>query len=396
MVAYPGGWPVVLAGLAVLTVLEVLAGCSGATRARQVAAPAAATASREAQPTEPAPGEGSAETRISYYEERLAGNPNLYPLHTLLGRAYLDRARETHDPAWVIKARQAAQRSLDLQNNFDAMKLMMQVEKYSHRFESAISWARRAAKASPGGSAATEPEITAALVEAHLALGQPDEARTLLPPAGAPVDRFYVAAAMAQVLAAQKRVDEAVKYYLRARELALHDKSPSGVEGARWGRIMAGGVLLDNGRLAEARPHFEAAAREGWTPLLGIHQAEVHEAEGRLAEALAAYEKVLGQDPDPEVRRQAFRMARKLGDEKRAQAHFTAAERALRAPLALGEIYSLGALAQLYADAETKLDEALELARRNLEWKRDPEAHETLAEIEEKQARLQGRSGASR
>ena len=341
----------------------------------------------------------SADARIRYYETRLSKNPQLYPLHTRLGWAYLDKARQTHEATWVGKARQAAERSQALQSNFDAMKLMMTVEKYSHRFENAVAWGWRAADASPGGRKQMDPEVLVGLVEAYLGLGQATEAERLLPRSEAGVDRFYVAAAMGRFFAAQGQVDAAVRAFLHARDLAateLAGRSGPGSQGAgapstdpqRWALIMAGGVLLDNGRIAEARPHFQAAARAGWTPLLGVHEAEVHEAEGRPAQALASYEKVLTRDPDPEVRRHAFRLARAQGDEKRAGAHFVAAERALRAALEAGEIYTLGALAQLYADAEVRLTEAVSLAKQNLTWKRDAEARETLAQLEKKQAGL--------
>lgn len=64
--------------------------------------------------------------------------------------------------------------------------------------------------------------------------------------------------------------------------------------------------------------------------------------------------------------------------------HFTVAEKGYRVPIKAKEIFTLGSLAQLYCDAGTRLDEALALARRNLEYKKDREATDTLACVDDK------------
>ena len=84
---------------------------------------------------------------------------------------------------------------------------------------------------------------------------------------------------------------------------------------------------------------------------------------------------------DPELDGRAFLVARALGDEERARRHFEAAERGFRVAIDAGEVYTLGALARLYCDAGVRLDAALGLARRNLEYRRDIEAKATLADV---------------
>jgi tetratricopeptide (TPR) repeat protein len=112
-----------------------------------------------------------------------------------------------------------------------------------------------------------------------------------------------------------------------------------------------------------------------------IHRAELHELEGRPAAALAAYEALLDEGTDPVVAARAFAVAQRLGDADRAARHFDVAERGLRSALDAGEVYTLGPLARLYADAGRDLDHALRLAEENLHWKRDREALRTLALI---------------
>jgi len=120
-----------------------------------------------------------------------------------------------------------------------------------------------------------------------------------------------------------------------------------------------------------------------------VHRAKLNEREGRLAEALLVYESILGDDPDPAIEARAFVVASRLGREESAARHFAAAEQGLERPLGAGEVYTLGALARLYADAGRNLDRALALAKENLRWKRDREAFAALQAVE---ARLAARA----
>jgi len=78
-----------------------------------------------------------------------------------------------------------------------------------------------------------------------------------------------------------------------------------------------------------------------------------------------------------------------LAQPRLATLQLDVAEQGLERPLAAGEVYTLGALARLYADAGRNLDRALALAQENLLWKRDREAFATLRAVE---ARLAARA----
>jgi tetratricopeptide (TPR) repeat protein len=350
-----------------------------------------------APPTEPenvpSPPEASAAERIDFYSAAIRERPRLYPAYTQLGVALLDRARETHDPTLLARARNAEETSLAIQPSYEALFAMTSIENFSHRFEDAIAWGKRAAAASIGGSAAPDPVVVAALVEAYRGFGRIEDAQRLLPPAGVEATDFHIAISVGRVLAEQNKPFEAAAAMSRASELARKAGKVGKVEKtdlAAWAETAAGGVLLDSGHAREAAPHLEAAAKLAPPgPFLRLHHAELAMAAGDDAAALATLEDLLHADPDPAIEALAAGAARKAGLLEAAERHFRAAEQGLLRAVHAKEVYTLEALAKLYLDAGRNLDEARRLARENLRWKRDRAARETLAAIE---ARVASRS----
>jgi hypothetical protein len=163
-----------------------------------------------------------------------------------------------------------------------------------------------------------------------------------------------------------------------------------------WAETNAAGMLLDTDRPGAARVHLAAAAAvktQNWpvAVVLQVHWAELHDQEGRSTAALAIYDSILARQEDPEMYRRAFLLARKIGDEQRAAQLLADGERAAEKIREAGEIFALEPQARLYADAGIKLERALELAQRNLQYKSDRSARETLAHVE---ARLQSLASA--
>ncbi len=310
--------------------------------------------------------------RIAYYERRLAEDPQLYPVLARLGDAYLEKVRRSHDPADLARARDALRRSLAVQENDEALRAMAAVANYSHRFEEALSWVSRAAAAAPG-----DRSLLAMRVESLLGLGRSDEARALFPNDGTIPDDAHSAGAFGTWLAARGQVDDAVAAFRKAAKLARAGKAETL---AQWALVSAAGARIDASQLAASRPLLEEAARiDPDDPFYLQHRAELEEAEGHPETALATYEALLARDDDPEIRRIAAGLARRLGRLDDARRHFEAAERSLTRALEAGEVYGLEALARLYHEAGVHTEDARRLARRNLEFKRDRSARE-LAE----------------
>jgi tetratricopeptide (TPR) repeat protein len=323
----------------------------------------------------PPPPRLSPDQRIAQYQQGLNKDPRLAPLHWLLAQAYLDKARGTHDPTYLQKARDAVRASLAIQESFEALRTMQLIENYSHRFESALLWGHKALQAGPGGAAQPDHGVVGSQVEALLGLGRDADARALLPPEGAPLADFDIAAALGNWHLINGPPETAERIFDEAVRLA---RAGGTVEQVCWAQTQGAGANLDAGRLEPAERRLkEAFATCQREPLFLIHLAELAAARDDPAGALAHYEAVLALGPDPEVHRLAFVAAQEAGNTGRARFHFEHAERGLRWAVDAGEAHTLGALAQLYLDAGVRLDEARGLARKNLEFKRDREAMNT-------------------
>jgi tetratricopeptide (TPR) repeat protein len=314
------------------------------------------------------------DARIAYYEQRVALHPRLYPAYANLGGAFLQRARRTHNPADLRQARSALARSLEIQPSLQGFVTMAAVCNYSHRFAEAADWAHKAVEAAPNDSAAK-----AQLVEAYLGLGRLQDAQQVVAQAGEPEHDFHLLVAQANILVAGGQTREAASTFARAAEEA----APQAQDMAVWARVRAAGVLLDAGDAKVARPYLEAAAKTDANDFfVRLHSAELAEIERRLDDASKAYERLLAECPDPAVHAKAFSVARRMKRDRAARRHFEAAEAGFQAAIDAGEVYTLGALADLYAQAEVKLDRALALANENLKYKRDAQALDTHARIE--------------
>ncbi len=323
------------------------------------------------------------DARIRFYEQKLAEHPRLFAGFAELGAAYLDKARETHDVTWTRKARQALERSLEIQPNLNALATMASLCNFLHRFECALEHAEHAVKARPD-----DPRILSLQVEANLGLGRLDDAARLLD-GGSPEggqrrgDDVVVSAARGRWLAEQQRYDEARDAFTTA---AARARAAKATDLAIWAETNAAGMLLDSGRPEPALAHLESASalpagERSIQNVLRIHWAEYHALAGEPERALAEYQALLAEQQDPELFRRAFVLARTLGRPDRAKQLFSAGERAAERIREAGEIFALETQARLYADAGVELDRAEQLARRNLEHKLDHSARETLAYV---------------
>jgi len=338
-----------------------------------------------AAPAATATGERAAEieARIAALRERTARSPAFYPLQAELAALCLERARATLDPAWVGAARQAARASLAVQESYEGFAALAGVEAFAHRFDACLEAAEQADAALPEGGA-----MLALRVECLLGGGRETEARALVEAArtapradGVPSAReFYRELARAALARAAGDTEAAGAAYLAAAEMAARQRA---VELRQWALVEAAGLLLDSGRPEMAAPLL-AAARAAGPPgfRLEEHEAELLAARGDDAAALAAFERLRSQSPLPELRVRAWRLAEKLSRPELARVLFAEAEAALRAPVEAGELYTLEMLARLELEAGVRLDEALALARRNLERKKDRAAHELLRRAE--------------
>lgn len=311
------------------------------------------------------------EDRIGFYSRQVAAHPRLYPTLALLGKAYLDRVRWTADARDLASARDCLERSIHIQPNLAAYKILAATGNYSHRFDEALRWCELASEVAPG-----DTEVLAMRTEALLALDRLDEAAAMLSEVAEPDTSFHAVACRGMLLSARGDRARALADFERAARLGQEQGFP---ESTLWARIASAALFLDQGAASGAEPYLRAAEQIAPDDYdLQVHLAEFEEGTGRIERALARYEHLLTLRCDAEIHRCVYGLAARLGQTDKAAYHFKTAERLWRAALDQGEVYPLQGLATLYCDAGHAPHEAVLLGERNLRYKRDASARETL------------------
>ena len=245
---------------------------------------------RDRQPSVPSQAAGPANGTLEALQVRLARVPGDYPGWASLAMQYVDRARTTADPSWYGKAEQALERSFQVRPDANSPALTAQASLHAarHQFAEAEASAR-ASLAINDFDATTYGVLTDALTE----LGRYDEAAQALQRM-ADLDPGYAALTR-------------ISY---ARELR---GDVSGARAAMQQALDAAGTAADAGfalhRLGELALSYggdvttaDALFTQGLTrdpaslPLQAAH-ARATAAQGRVDEALLAYDKVVARVP---------------------------------------------------------------------------------------------------
>jgi tetratricopeptide (TPR) repeat protein len=314
---------------------------------------------------------------IAFYEDRLARNPDGALDRAGLAGAYLKEARITGDVRWYLLAEQTARASLDrlAVGNDGAVLALARVAEARHNFGEALRLARRAGPAD---------EAFPILVTSSLATGDVPAAsravRALM--AVDPSLRAYTLRALVEI--AQGRDAEAEADYRRA--LALEE--PEEAASSTWVRSLYGRFLYQHGRFAEARMLFSEALRIlPQYPLALTDLAVLELREGRYEAAVDHLSRVVTVTRDApnvydHVVLRGIAQARDLEGRHAAAAPFWSdAAARLRQDAASGAYGHRRELARLLLTRGRPgdLDEALDLMRRELAVRRDPDTLDTMA-----------------
>ena len=285
--------------------------------------------------------------------ERAPADPRGY---NLLGAAYMKKSRETGDFGFNAKAEAALNRSFELappEANYDAIKLKAALLLTYHRFGEALEVARRARAVQP-----EDPEnygaITDALVELGDYEGAVEAAQTMADLR--PDTSSYARASYLRALYGD--TEGAIEMMRRAAEAA---KDP---ESIAWCRVHLGDELMNANKLSAAEHEYDIALYV----FPNYHMALAAKARARLASgdtggAVEFYKQAQARVPLPEFAIALGDLYARQGRSDEAARQYDLVEFIERAGSTESQTYSRQ-LAQFWADHDQKLDEALEIARR--------------------------------
>jgi len=313
---------------------------------------------------------------IAFFQSRVARDPGDVFSSNKLGAVYVQKARESGDLTYYALAEKAARRSTQLvpqgPTAAAATTLLALVHHARHEFQEALGRAQQAVQL---GGADVSPHAIAgdALVE----LGDYDGASRAYSRLLGLTGPRHPHGRLAYLRFLQGDAEAALAGMRRAVEAARDD--PASREPLAWSQAQLGEVAFQIGRTAEADAAYGAAL----ATYPGYHRAlaglaRVRGAQHRYVDAVDLYRKALAVIPLPEYAAALGDVHAKIGQRDEARKQYALVEY-IGALNALNKTVYNRELALFYADHDMKPVDALRLARKELDVRRDIYTHDVLA-----------------
>jgi tetratricopeptide (TPR) repeat protein len=317
------------------------------------------------------------QTRVKRYPEDHTG-------YAELGAAYLQKGRETANAADYELAKDALEKSLDLVSNDPsaafAMTQMAVVCMVEHRFEEALTWAQRALAL---GSGDPSPWAIAgdALADMGDYKGASEEYSRLKSAYGSEDEQLAFSYQRDSRVSFLRFVtgdtQGAIQLMRCAVRTAMETHMPA--ENIAWSQYQLGEEFFLAGETDAAEKAYLASLDESpnyYRALAGL--AKVRASQGRYVDAVKLYKEAIAKVPYPEYAAALGDTYHKLGQLEDAKKQYELVEFIGYLSQVNQQIHNRD-LALFYADHDLKLHEALTLAQKELEVRRDIYTWDVLA-----------------
>jgi tetratricopeptide (TPR) repeat protein len=310
-------------------------------------------------------------------------NPRDARAYHRLGDAYIQKARESGDITYFRLAEDALRKALGIEPQYgDAARHLAYALYSRHDFEGAIAEARRAIELSPA-----DGHAHGILGDAYQEIGRYREARAAYARMMELWPDLYSYCRLSGAKSLQGDPGGAIEDLHRAIELGRARRHPP--ESVAWAQWQLAGEQMAIGNLAEA----EARNVEALESYPNYHRAlaglaEVRAAQRRYSEAIDLYRRALAIIPMPGYAAALGDLYAKTGGHDDARKQYELVEYIGRLN-SLNKVLYNRELAYFYADHDMKLADALALAAKELEARRDIYAHDVLAWALYKNGRVQ-------
>jgi tetratricopeptide (TPR) repeat protein len=310
------------------------------------------------------------ERQISALQSRLQQTPDDDLLLAQLGQAYLQKARESGDPAYYPRAEETLQKSLALQpKNFTAMVGLGSLALSRHQFQEALEWGEKARAIAPKSTG-----VLAVIADAQIELGQYDRAVTTIQ---ALVDLRPDQSSYARVSYARElhgHLPEAIE----SMKQAVQAGAP-GLEPTAWTHVQLGHLYFNTGDLTAAQLEYQRALKE--VPdylhaLAGL--ARVEAARGHYPQAIDLYTRATTTVPMAEYVIALGDVYRANGQEAEAQQQYKLVDAIKQLNQASGVDMDLE-LAVFELDHDRDLAQTLEVVRAQAAKRPSIKTQDTLA-----------------
>ncbi len=314
---------------------------------------------------------------IRFWQWKVSRDPDDYFNYDRLGAAYIQKARETGDITYYSLAEQSLGRSLALESKdreaVSALAHMAAVYFGEHRFPDAIDYAQRAAALKTG-----DVSQYAIIGDAQLEMGEYGKAAEsftkLRDAARSPEHATFRIQYLAESRWAaldfiEGRAARSKSELRRAIDIATASQAPA--ENIAWTQFMLGEELFLTGKIADAENSYRAALES----YPGFHRAlsglaRVSAAEHKYDEAAQFYVQAIGVIPLPIYAAALGDVYQKMERADDARKQYELVEYIARLN-AMNKLVYNRELALFYADHDLHLPESAELARNELQVRKD-------------------------
>jgi tetratricopeptide (TPR) repeat protein len=303
----------------------------------------------------------------------LQRNPRNAKTYFGLADALIRKARETGDTAYFNRAEEALKKSLEIAaQNGGALRHLAYVFYSRHEFAPAAVYARKAVEIDP-----RDGDSYGVLGDALFEVGQYAEAQAAYQIMIELDESLYSLARLAGFKAVRGDTAGASDDLKHAIAAGKALKQPA--ESIAWAEWQLGSDYFAVGNLQEAEKYYQQSLKtypNYYRALAGL--AQVRGAQKRYEEAVKIYQKAIATLPMPEYAAALGDLYAKLGEAKKANEQYDLVEYMGRLNALNQNLYNRE-LAYFYADHDVKLGAALDLAKRELDYRRDVYAYDLLA-----------------
>ncbi len=315
----------------------------------------------------------SPDQTIQRYQRMLQRNPLDITAYYRLGDAYIQKARETGDITYLSLAEQALRKAIAIAPRHSGAARHLAYALYTrHAFEEAAIQAAKAVELDPSDSHAY-----GILGDAYLEVGKYAEAQQVYERMIQLQGDLYSYSRLSGLKSLKGDTDGAVADLEQAIAAGRAHGRPS--ESIAWALWQLGNEHFALGHLPEAEAKYLQALNtfpNYYRASAGL--AQVRAAQQHYAEAIDLYQKAIAVIPLPDYAAALGDVYTKMGRAEETQKHYD-----LVAYIGylntLNRVLYNRELAYFYADHDIKLQEALDLAKKELEVRRDIYAYDVLA-----------------
>ena len=318
---------------------------------------------------------GSATDKIiDFYKAQIKRSPDDYFNYNRVGELYIRKARETGQLSYYDKAEEFLNYALVLNShNYPSYIYLGQVSSSRHDFAQTLRHAQKAIEIND-----IEDSAYGIMGDAYIELGKYEKAKKAYEKMAKLEPSLFSLSRLSHIKDIIGDTEGSINDMKKSISYGIRHRLPK--ENIAWAEVILGSIYFNKGDLKNAEIHYKKSLSLLRNYYLALeHIAELNAVKGNYKQAIKVYNLVLEINPNPDFHVAIADVFEKMGNKEKSREHYEIATDKYEYQLNSGFNGYLGHHARFYADSEIDLQKALQLAKRDLEIKKDVHAYDTLA-----------------